>query len=108
MIIFAWQELQENLLVYVAQKVLTENITDLKLLKRNLKPPKLPLKRIPFEKAKKLATDLLAKQKIEEPAGDLSTPGETALSNHFADPFFITEFPTELRGIYYESKLYCL
>ncbi|MHA1975076.1 MAG: amino acid--tRNA ligase-related protein, partial [Candidatus Hodarchaeales archaeon] len=48
------------------------------------------------------AKDLLPSLDIEEPKDeDFGAPAETALSKHFEDPFFITEFPTALRGMYY-------
>ena len=74
---------------------------ELTFLERNLKLPTLPFKRIPFYEAKKiLETELNIKEPKQD---DFSTPAETALSNHFQDPFFITKFPTHLRGMYYEK-----
>ena len=40
----------------------------------------------------------------EDPSEDFGAPGETALSKSFAEPFFITEFPTHLRGMYYATN----
>lgn len=97
-------QVQEQLVHHVVSYVKKHCADDLKLLGReNIKIPKLPLKRIPFEEAKQTATELLAKEGIDEPEGDLSTPAETALSKANKDPFFITRFPTELRGVYYDS-----
>lgn len=97
-------EIQENLVVYVCKEVKKNNKEDLDLLKSDFDIPELPFKRIPFFEAKKLATELVKNNLgIDEPEGDFSTPAETELSKHFKDPFFVTEFPTELRGIYYDS-----
>ncbi|MHA2250400.1 MAG: aspartate--tRNA(Asn) ligase [Candidatus Kariarchaeaceae archaeon] len=98
-------EVQENLIHYVITHLIEHCQNELKLLGRKLKVPKLPLKRLEFTEAKKLATKLVKEDSdYDEPEGDLSTPAETALSKHFKDPFFITKFPTELRGIYYDSS----
>jgi asparaginyl-tRNA synthetase len=98
-------EVQENLVHHVVKHVLSTCKKELKLLNRELKVPTLPLKRIEFSEAKKLATKLIKEQdNLEEPPGDLSTPAETALSRHFEDPFFITKFPTDIRGMYYDSS----
>ncbi|MDH5403083.1 MAG: aspartate--tRNA(Asn) ligase [Candidatus Heimdallarchaeota archaeon] len=97
-------QIQENLLYSVMKHVIEHCSDDLKVLGRELKLPSLPFKRITFEDAKKLGTKLVKEQlDMDEPEGDLSTPAETALSNHFEDPFFIIRFPTEIRGMYYDS-----
>ena len=97
-------QVQEQLVQSVVKAVVKNNKEDLEFLDRKLKVPKLPFKRIPFPEAKELGTQLVKEELgMEEPEGDLSTPAETALSRHFGEPFFITRFPTELRGIYYDS-----
>ena len=99
-------EVQEKLVHHVVSHVLEHCKEELKLLGReNLKIPTLPLKRIPFPEAKAMGTELseAAIEGHKEPEGDLSTPAETELSKHYEDPFFITRFPTELRGMYYGS-----
>ncbi|MFV2015588.1 MAG: aspartate--tRNA(Asn) ligase, partial [Candidatus Heimdallarchaeota archaeon] len=94
-------EVQENLVHSIIKSILENCKEELKLLQRNLKLPSLPLKRITFYQAKEL---LETKLNIREPREeDFSTPAETALSNYFDDPFFITKFPTHLRGMYYEK-----
>lgn len=97
-------QVQEQLVQAVVKAVVKDNKEDLEFLERDLKVPKLPFKRIPFPEAKELGTQLVKEELgMEEPEGDLSTPAETALSRHIGAPFFITRFPTELRGIYYDS-----
>jgi len=98
-------EVQEQLIHFVITHVKENCEAELKELGReSLKIPDLPLQRIPFPEAKARGTELVEADGGEEPEGDLSTPAETLLSKEFEDPFFITEFPTELRGLYYESK----
>ncbi len=98
-------EVQEQLVHHVIKHVVENCQSELKTLGRqNLKIPTLPLKRLEFSEAKKIATKLVKEQQnFDEPDGDLSTPAETALSKEYEDPFFIIHFPSELRGIYYES-----
>ncbi|MFW9994487.1 MAG: aspartate--tRNA(Asn) ligase [Candidatus Odinarchaeota archaeon] len=94
-------EVQENLVAQVVKSVKKNCSSDLEALNRDVKIPSLPFKRITFSEAKKILEEKLD---IKEPADeDFSTPAETALSQHFEDPFFITEFPVHLRGIYYET-----
>ncbi|OLS21474.1 MAG: Asparagine--tRNA ligase [Candidatus Heimdallarchaeota archaeon LC_3] len=95
-------EIQENLLHEVVKHVKEHSNSELVLLNRtDLKIPELPMKRVTFAEAKKI---LREKLNFEEPAdADFTTPEETALSKYFPDPFFITKFPTHLRGIYYET-----
>ncbi|MHA2253257.1 MAG: aspartate--tRNA(Asn) ligase [Candidatus Kariarchaeaceae archaeon] len=98
-------EVQEQLVYHVVENVLLNCTEELKLLNREIKLPTLPLKRIEFSEAKKLATKLVKEElNLDEPPGDLTTPAETALSKHFKDPFFITRFPTDIRGMYYDSS----
>ena len=96
------KEVQENLIHSVVKHIKENCQEQLKELGReNLRVPKLPFKRLTFEEAK----DLLEKKlNITEPREeDFSTPAETALSKYHKDPFFITQFPVLLRGIYYEK-----
>ncbi|MHA1448590.1 MAG: aspartate--tRNA(Asn) ligase [Candidatus Hodarchaeales archaeon] len=96
-------EVQEKLVNHVVKAVVNNCGEDLEALNRKVKIPALPFKRITFAEAKEILKDTLG---IDEPVDeDFSTPAETALSNHFQDPFFITEFPVSLRGIYYETYL---
>ncbi|MHA2295208.1 MAG: aspartate--tRNA(Asn) ligase [Candidatus Hodarchaeales archaeon] len=94
-------EVQENLIVHVVKSVNKNCKKELNVLNRELKVPSLPFKRITFVEAKKILEEELD---IKEPQNeDLSTPAETALSQHLEEPFFITEFPVHLRGMYYET-----
>ncbi len=98
-------EVQENLVHHIVKDIVKNCQDELKILDRELKVPSVPFKRLKFAEAKELATRLVKEASdFIEPEGDLSTPAETALSRHFEDPFFITHFPTELRGMYYDSS----
>jgi len=99
-------EVQEQLIHHVVKYVVENCEGELKELGReDLLVPSLPLKRIPFEEAKKMGRELVEKNGGIEPEGDLSTPAETLLSKTHTEPFFITNFPTELRGMYYETTI---
>jgi asparaginyl-tRNA synthetase len=93
-------KVQEDLMKNVITEIRKEGKPQLEQFKRKLRIPKTPLKRIPFKKAK----DIVLNAGIEEEAvDDFGAPGETYLSKQFPDPFFITKFPTNLRGMYYAS-----
>ena len=97
-------EVQESLVHFVVTHIKEYCQEQLKELGReNLHIPNLPFKRLTFKEAKILLEKEL---NITEPREeDFSTPAETALSKYHEDPFFITQFPTHLRGIYYEKDL---
>ncbi|MHA2277702.1 MAG: aspartate--tRNA(Asn) ligase [Candidatus Kariarchaeaceae archaeon] len=98
-------QVQEQLVHHVIKSVVETCQEDLKFLGRgDLKIPSVPFKRFTFEEAKQIVTELEIHDKDRsKPDGDLSTPEETALSRHVGDPFFITHWPTDLRGMYYGS-----
>lgn len=98
-------QVQEQLVQHILKSVIEKCQEDLKFLGRgDLKVPSLPFKRFTFEKAKTLANELEIEEKYRSgPDEDLTTPEETALSQHIGEPFFITHWPTHLRGMYYGS-----
>ncbi|OLS23644.1 MAG: Asparagine--tRNA ligase [Candidatus Heimdallarchaeota archaeon LC_2] len=98
-------QVQEQLVHHILKTVIEKCQEDLKFLGRSdLKVPTIPFKRFTFGEAKALGTKLVKEEMdMDEPEGDLSTPAETALSRHIGEPFFITHWPTELRGMYYGS-----
>ncbi|MFX0117203.1 MAG: aspartate--tRNA(Asn) ligase [Candidatus Hodarchaeota archaeon] len=93
-------EVQEDLIIYLLNYVQEEGKTQLELLNRKITIPSKPFKRIPFSEAKKKLQELGVET---DPNTDFGAPEETVLSQAFTDPFFITEFPTHLRGIYYST-----
>ncbi|MFQ5979033.1 MAG: aspartate--tRNA(Asn) ligase [Candidatus Heimdallarchaeota archaeon] len=92
--------IQEELVHHVIREVKKEASEDLESLERDIRVPKLPLKRLRFSEAKALCSELNVNESEDE---DFGAAAETALSKHFEDPFFITHFPTALRGIYYQE-----
>lgn len=98
-------QVQEQLVAHVLKSIIENCQEDLKFLGRDgLKVPSLPFKRLKFEEAKAMANTLEIDDKDRsDPDGDLTTPEETALSRHMGEPFFITHWPTHLRGMYYGS-----
>ena len=91
-------DVQEDLLIFIMKEVLKEGKLQLELLNRTITVPSKPFKRLTFNEAKKKVQEL----GIEvDPQVDFGNPEETALSKAFHEPFFLTEFPTHLRGIYY-------
>ncbi|MHA2226509.1 MAG: aspartate--tRNA(Asn) ligase [Candidatus Hodarchaeales archaeon] len=95
-------EVQEDLIISVFEKVIHEGAIQLEILDRDLSLPSKPFLRLTFNEAKNKIIDLGIESNYEE---DFGAPEETALSKTFKEPFFITEFPTELRGMYYESTI---
>ncbi len=94
-------QVQEDLIVYVIKKVKSQAKDQLIQLNRSLATPKRPFKRIPFSEAKQILID----SGLEvDPNEDFGAPEESVLSNRFKDPFFVTHFPTNLRGMYYATN----
>jgi nondiscriminating aspartyl-tRNA synthetase len=91
-------QVQEDLIVAVIETVLEEGSYQLNQLNRSIEIPKTPFKKITFQEAKQMVLDAGIEEEENE---DFGTPGETELSNSFKYPFFITEFPVHLRGMYY-------
>jgi asparaginyl-tRNA synthetase len=93
-------DLLEEMLIYVVNETFERAKEPLSLLKA--KPMKLTksFPRVTFKECK----EILKGKELEEPVKmeeDFTTPEETALSNHFDTPFFITDWPVQTRGIYY-------
>jgi asparaginyl-tRNA synthetase len=72
--------------------------SQLEILKVKIRVPKLPFKRVSYDKALEIAE----KQGFKVPWGeDLGTEAERAVSKSFKDPFFITGYPTSARSFYH-------
>ncbi|MFX0122762.1 MAG: aspartate--tRNA(Asn) ligase, partial [Candidatus Hodarchaeota archaeon] len=91
-------QVQEDLVISVLKYVIKKGAIQLESLNRSITPPSKPFKRLSFAEAKVLIHELGVET---DPQEDFGAPEETALSKAFQDPFFITEFPTHLRGLYY-------
>ncbi|HUU78929.1 MAG TPA: aspartate--tRNA(Asn) ligase [candidate division Zixibacteria bacterium] len=93
-------QLLEDMLVSVVNRTIKLAQEPLELLGATPRKLKGSFPRIPFKKAKELCTtfDLEESVNFNE---DFTSPEETALSKYHKTPFFITEWPTHTRGIYY-------
>ena len=94
-------QVQEDLIVYILEQVAKTASCQLERLNRKIKIPAKPFKRLTFAEAKQKVLKLGVES---DPNEDFGSPEETALSEAFSDPFFITDFPTHLRGMYYASN----
>ncbi|MHA1975553.1 MAG: aspartate--tRNA(Asn) ligase [Candidatus Hodarchaeales archaeon] len=94
-------QVQEDLIAYVFKTVAKEGEDHLTQLDRNLIIPKTPFQKIPFKEAKQIISDLGVD---EDPDEDFGATGESTLSKSIKEPFFITEFPVHLRGMYYAAN----
>ncbi len=93
-------QVQEDLIIHILKQVKKLGVVQLEKLDRDISIPSKPFKRVPFSEAKSMIVDLGIESNPEE---DFGAPEETALSEAFEEPFFITRFPTHLRGMYYAS-----
>lgn len=93
-------DVQEDLLIFILKRLLKEGETQLELLNRSLSIPSKPFRHLTFTEAKTKVHELGVES---DPQEDFGAPEETALSEAFQEPFFIIEFPTHLRGIYYAT-----
>lgn len=91
-------EVQEDYIIYTLKQVLYKGALQLEELNRTISVPTKPFRRITFNDAKSMVLELGVDEELQE---DFGAPGETALSKSFKEPFFITEFPTHIRGMYY-------
>ena len=90
----------DDMMVYVVNKTIKTAKDPLEALGAKPKKLKGGFPRIPFSEAKELCTSFELEDKVDM-NDDFTAPEEAALSLHFKTPFFITEWPTHTRGIYY-------
>jgi asparaginyl-tRNA synthetase len=120
-------EIEEQLVSHVVQTVLHENAAELKALDRDVSKLQQiipPFPRITYDDAISMLQDMQAKLKageavlrhdgtplqgIDDPAllditwgMDFGSPHETALTQRFDKPVFVTGFPTEIKAFYME------
>lgn len=93
--------LQEDLLNYVAAKIVERRAYELSLLERKFKVPEKPFPRITYDEAREIAL----KHNINFEYGeDIPTLAERVISKEFDKPFFITEYPLSARSFYHLSR----
>ncbi|WP_088335852.1 aspartate--tRNA(Asn) ligase [Methanopyrus sp. KOL6] len=91
----------EKLLAHIFRKVREECERELKVLNQELPELEVPFERITYEEA----LNLLSDHGIEVEWGeDLPTEAERKLGEIFEEPFFITEWPKEIRPFYTMAK----
>lgn len=90
----------EDMIVFVVNKTIKTAKSQLKQLGSKTKKLNGGFPRITFKDAKELCQSF----ELEDPVDindDFTSQEETALSHHFKTPFFITDWPVQIRGIYY-------
>ncbi|MDI6826480.1 MAG: asparagine synthetase A [Candidatus Aenigmarchaeota archaeon] len=90
--------LAERMLQYVIKRIKRKCGEELKLLRRKLRVPKIPFKRLYYSEALRIIDSLGFDVEYGE---EIPWDAEEALSKKFKDPFFITNYPKEARGFYY-------
>jgi len=97
----------EEVFVYILKSVQKNCKDQLKALNRQLKIPKLPLKRITYTQA---VESLKKSGEKMEWGNDFSKLQEEKLSKIFGDAFFVKEWPCKIKAFYtmpYEEKKIC-
>jgi asparaginyl-tRNA synthetase len=93
-------EVQEELVVYVVERVLEKNRAELEYLERDLAPlenVKRPFLRLLYDEAIKILQKKGSKIKWGD---DLGGEDETTLSNQYDRPVFVTCYPKEAKAFY--------
>jgi len=101
-------DLGEGLILFIAQRVLTDRRTELEILERDvtkLEEIKSPFPRLHYDDCVKMLQEGFEKGELENRfdwGGDFGAPDETYLSNQFGSPIFVHHFPTAIKGFYFE------
>jgi len=92
--------LQEEMVYYVVQRVLSRCANEMKILERDVS--KLANITLPFPKISYTeAVDILKDAGEDFSWGeDFGAPHETIISNHFNAPVFVHRYPTEIKAFY--------
>jgi len=93
-------ELGEDLVVYLIERTLEQNMKELEVLERDTKPlerVKRPFPRLTYDEAQKM---LKKKGSKMEWGDDFGAPEETLLSEIFDLPVSITHFPAKIKAFY--------
>ncbi len=108
----AWIESQEDVLralegavAHAIERVRTEAKADFEILHVDPKPPRLPLRRLPYPEALEI---LRSRGKHVRDGEDLDTEAEkvlgTALAEEGHELYFLTEYPTAIKPFYIMTK----
>lgn len=93
-------KLAEDHITYVVERVLENKAEELKVIERDTAPlenVKTPFRRIHYDESVKMLNDMGIDFKW---GGDFGAPDETALTEKFDRPFFVTHFPAEIKAFY--------
>ncbi len=93
-------ELSEQLISYIAQRVLERRAAELKILERNTSPlerVKPPFPRITYDEAIQI---LKRKGSAIEWGGDFGNPDETLLGEEFDRPVMVHHYPAAIKAFY--------
>lgn len=93
-------EVQENLISYIAAKVLEKNIKELEILERDpeaLRKIKAPFNRLTYHEAIKKLHELGSDIKEGE---DLGNDDETLIMSIYDKPLFIEKWPADIKAFY--------
>lgn len=93
-------DLQEEMIIYIVEKVLERNLADLTLLERDLKDlenTRAPFYRIAHKDAVKKLRDAGHEQKEND---DFGAEQEIALANMFDRPVFVEKYPVKVKAFY--------
>lgn len=90
-------DLGERMLTYVIRRIKRNCSEELAYLKRSLRTPSLPFKKISHREAVDL---LLSKGYSVKQGEEIPWDAEVALSSMFDSPFWICDFPLTARGFY--------
>lgn len=93
----AAMQVLEKLIVFVLKEVKEKRATELKVLRRDLKIPKIPFKRLTHKEVVDISRELCFKAYYDK---EIPWKAEKAISQHFLEPFFITKYPKGSRGFY--------
>ncbi len=93
--------LQEDMLNYVASKIVENRSYELSLLERRFEVPEKPFPRISYDEAREISI----KHGIEFEWGeDIPSEAEKIISKQFDKPFFITGYPVSARSFYHKAN----
>ena len=100
--------LAENMLSYIAGRVLEERKEELKVLERDtakLESIQAPFPRVHYDDAVKMLQEGHEKGLLEnrfEWGGDFGAPDESYISSQFDKPVIVHRFPAQIKGFYFE------
>jgi len=94
-------KVQEKLISFIVSAVLKNNINELKILERDIKPlQQTALGDYPVISHKEAVTRLKKSNIDIGEKDDFGAEAETILSNQFDRPFFIEKYPKEIKAFY--------